>query len=92
MEERVISLAVISRARAFHWGPRHNPEAEISDAEQTDAQIDALAAMKGLKPEVVAAMREGKAMIGMVLFVKSITSVITPLFPLGQIFHFVKLD
>jgi hypothetical protein len=54
-----------SRARGFHWSFQHNPETEISEAEKTDAQIDALAASKGLKPEMVAAMHEGKPMIGM---------------------------
>jgi hypothetical protein len=54
-----------SRAKGFHWGYNHNPDTEVSDAEKTDAQIDALAASKGLKPEMVAAMHEGKPMVGM---------------------------
>ena len=54
-----------SRAKGVHWSFKHNPETEISDAEKTDAQIDALAASKVLKPEMVAAMHEGKPMVGM---------------------------
>jgi hypothetical protein len=54
-----------SRAKTFHWGPKHDPRAEISDAEKIDAQIDALAAARGLQPKMVAAMHEGKPMIGM---------------------------
>jgi hypothetical protein len=54
-----------SRAKAFHWSFKHNPETEVSDAQKTDAEIDALAAKEGLKPEMVAAMHEGKPMIGM---------------------------
>jgi outer membrane murein-binding lipoprotein Lpp len=54
-----------SRAKTAHWGPSHDPPTEILDAEKTDAEIDALAAAKGLKPEMVAAMHEGKPTIGM---------------------------
>jgi len=54
-----------SRAKTTHWGPSHDPTAEILDAEKTDAEIDALAARTGLKPEMVAALHEGKPMIGM---------------------------
>jgi outer membrane murein-binding lipoprotein Lpp len=54
-----------ARAKCFHWSFKHNPETEISDAQKTDAEIDALAAKEGLKPEMVAAMHEGKPMIGM---------------------------
>jgi outer membrane murein-binding lipoprotein Lpp len=54
-----------SRAKGVHWSFNHNPEKELADAQQTDAQIDALAAEKGLKPDMVASMHEGKPMIGM---------------------------
>ncbi|MGA2439488.1 MAG: hypothetical protein ABSH08_00890 [Tepidisphaeraceae bacterium] len=54
-----------SRAKTTHWGPSHDPTAEILDAEKTDAEIDALAARTGLKPEMVAALHEGKPTIGM---------------------------
>jgi cell division protein FtsB len=54
-----------SRAKGFHWSFKHNPETELAAAQQTDAQIDAFGAKKGLKPEMVAAMHEGKPMIGM---------------------------
>jgi hypothetical protein len=54
-----------SRAKSFHWSFQHNPQTEISDAQKTDALIDALAASKGLKPDMVAAMHEGKPMVGM---------------------------
>jgi len=54
-----------SRAKGFHWSFRHNPETEISEAVKTDAQIDALAARNGLKPEMVTAMHEGKPLVGM---------------------------
>jgi outer membrane murein-binding lipoprotein Lpp len=54
-----------SRAKTTHWGPSHYPPAEILDAEKTDAEIDALAARTALKPEMVAALHEGKPTIGM---------------------------
>jgi outer membrane murein-binding lipoprotein Lpp len=54
-----------ARAKTFHWSFQHNPTVEVSEAEKTDADIDALAAQKGLKPDMVAAMHEGKPIIGM---------------------------